>query len=55
MSEDESAKEVDFYAHCPTCFYESSLETQRPCNYCLSIPMNDGTDKPIKWKKKDTQ
>ena len=44
---------VDFYTHCKTCKYETTIETDDPCNECLEQPTNEYTTKPVMWKEKE--
>lgn len=56
-----SQKFVSFYVYCKDCKNNNTLETDEPCNDCLSSPVNEDSHKPIhftetlesKRKKKD--
>ena len=53
--DEESIREVDFFTHCQTCKSETVAENMSPCDECLEEGINEGTDKPVKWKPKDAQ
>lgn len=52
MSEDNLVM-VNFEKYCRTCKYEKLDEFVNPCNECLEIPVNEATDKPYMWEKKE--
>ena len=52
MSEEANLKEVDFFKYGPRCVHRRLEETEDPCNDCLSIPMNEDSDKPVMFREK---
>lgn len=48
-----STKEVLFYEWCKKCKNENTVETDDPCNECLTQGWNIDTHKPINFKEKD--
>ncbi len=46
-------KEVNFEKYCPRCIYKDLEETLDPCNDCLDYPMNENTEKPVRFKEKE--
>ena len=44
---------VDFYNYCPKCEYEDRYACDEPCNTCLESPVNEGSEKPVKFEGKD--
>ena len=44
-------KLVMFDCWCPTCKFKNTLETEEPCNECLTYPANEDSTKPIKWEE----
>ena len=47
----DGMKFVDF-SYCKTCIHESKLESEEPCNLCLTNPINYESHKPVKWEEK---
>lgn len=45
-------KIVNLYKHCPSCRYEEVEEENVPCSECLCYPVNEHTDRPVKWEEK---
>ncbi|WP_173697869.1 hypothetical protein [Blautia wexlerae] len=45
-------KEVNFTKYCPLCEDADTYEEKDPCNECLSVPMNEHSEKPIYFKPK---
>lgn len=43
---DNNQKIVDF-TYCRKCKYWSRQESGNPCYYCLSIPVNSNSHKPV--------
>lgn len=43
-------KFVDF-TYCKTCEFYKKDERDEPCNECLSIAVNEGSNIPTKYKK----
>lgn len=43
-------KEVYFYTYCNTCKYLLTLDSEDPCNECLTCPVNTDSHKPVNWK-----
>lgn len=43
-------KFVRFDKYCETCKHKKVDEYEDPCNECLDNPVNDHTDKPIKYE-----
>ena len=46
-------KFVKFEKYCETCKHKNVVEYEDPCNECLDNPVNDYTDKPIKYEKEE--
>lgn len=44
-------KIVDFYKYCKTCAFREVVESEEPCNECLTQPVNLYSHKPVKWKE----
>ena len=42
-------KEVNFHEYCPKCKYTKVDDIKDPCNMCLSIPMNEHSEKPVNY------
>ena len=45
-------REVDYATYCPKCENFKVLETDEPCNECLTECAREGTVKPLKFKDK---
>ena len=45
-------KEVNFTKYCPLCEEADTHEEKDPCNECLSVPMNEHSEKPVYFKPK---
>lgn len=46
-------KFVAFDVWCSLCKDKDTLETDDPCNECLTSPVNEDSTKPICFKEKD--
>lgn len=46
-------REVRFDIWCSTCKNEKAPEDEDPCYECLNYPVNQYSEKPIKWEEKD--
>lgn len=44
-------KIVDFKKYCETCKYKEMKEVKDPCNECLDNPVNENSEKPVKYKE----
>ena len=44
--------EVGFDKYCPLCKYEKLIETNEPCNECLSYSHNENSEKPVLFAEK---
>ena len=49
----QAYKEVYFDEYCKKCKHEKVKEHDRPCDECLSEPLNLNTHRPVKYEKKD--
>ena len=47
----DNVRFVDFAHYCETCVYREVREIDEPCSECLSVPAQEGTDKPVNWAK----
>ena len=45
-------REVDYATYCPKCKSFKVLETDEPCNECLTEGAREGTVKPLKFEEK---
>ena len=45
-------REVDYATYCPKCVNFKVLETDEPCNECLTECARGGTVKPVNLKEK---
>ena len=45
-------KIVEFETYCPICKYFQKKEAVDTCHYCLQIPLNMCSNKPINFKEK---
>lgn len=45
-------REVDYATYCPKCVNFKVLETDKPCNECLTECAREGTVKPVNFKDK---
>lgn len=45
-------REVDYATYCPKCKNFKVLETDEPCNKCLTECAREGTVKPVNFKEK---
>ena len=50
---DHNHRIVDFNDYCPKCKHSNVNENEYPCDECLDNPVNEGTDKPVKFEKKE--
>lgn len=46
-------KEVFFKEYCPKCKNEEVDENMKPCEECLSNPVNEHSHKPVKFEEKE--
>lgn len=44
--------EVDYVTYCPKCKNFKVLETDEPCNQCLTECAREGSKKPVKFEEK---
>lgn len=44
-------REVDYATYCPKCKNFKVLETDEPCNECLTECVREGTVKPLKFEE----
>mgnify|MGYP001156318936 CR=1 FL=1 len=44
-------REVDYATYCPKCKNFKVLETDEPCNECLTECAREGTAKPLKFEE----
>ena len=44
-------REVDYATYCPKCKSFKVLETDEPCNECLTECAREGTVKPLNFKE----
>ena len=45
-------REVDYATYCPKCKNFKVLETDEPCNECLTECAREGSKKPVKFEEK---
>lgn len=45
-------REVDYATYCPKCKNFNVLETDEPCNECLTECAREGSKKPVKFEEK---
>ena len=45
-------REVDYATYCPKCKNFKVLETDEPCNGCLTEYVREGSKKPVKFEEK---
>lgn len=45
-------REVNYASYCPKCKNFKVLETDEPCNECLTEYVREGTVKPVKFEEK---
>ena len=45
-------KEVYFSVYCQICKNQATLETEDPCNECLTEPVNIESHKPVNFEEK---
>ena len=45
-------REVRFDIWCPKCKNKDTKEEDDPCRECLTYPMNQQSEKPVKWEEK---
>lgn len=48
---EEDYREVRFDLYCEACKYKDKAEEEDPCVECLEEPLNQYTDKPVKWEE----
>lgn len=46
-------KLVQFENYCKTCAHKKVVETDEPCNTCLTNPANENSHKPVNYIKGD--
>lgn len=44
-------REVDYATYCPKCKNFKVLETDEPCNECLTECAREGSKKPVKFEE----
>lgn len=44
-------REVDYATYCPKCKSFKVLETDEPCNECMTECSREGTAKPVKFEE----
>ena len=44
---------VEFDKFCSQCIYEKVNQAADPCHECLNNPVNEYTNKPVNFKKKE--
>lgn len=44
-------REVDYATYCPKCKSFKVLETDEPCNECMTECVREGTAKPVKFEE----
>lgn len=47
-------KEVRFDKFCMQCEYYGTPETKDPCYHCLAYPMNTYSEKPLRFKERNS-
>lgn len=52
METNNGMKEVYFDKYCKTCQHSKLEESEKPCDECLSEPVNLYSHKPVKWEEK---
>lgn len=52
MDQTDGYKEVYFGQYCQTCTYKDTKESEDPCHDCLNEPVNQYSNKPVKWVEK---
>ena len=53
--DEQAYKEVYFHEYCKTCKHKALKDTEKPCDECLSEPLNWNTHRPVKYEKKETK
>lgn len=48
-------KEVDYFKYCKHCVNKECLQTEDPCNECLTTPARQNTKKPINYVNDGTK
>ena len=48
----DNEKIVEFIIYCPKCEFKDTVETEEPCNECLTSPVNIDSQKPVNFKEK---
>jgi len=46
--------EVRFDKYCSLCKNEKTPEEEDPCRECLNYPVNQQSEKPVKWEDKNS-
>lgn len=46
-------KEVYFNEYCKRCEFRDTSESEDPCDYCLSMPSNLLSHRPVRFKEKE--
>lgn len=44
---------ADFFKYCQMCKYVHLDEHEDPCNDCLSVPVNEDSRKPVRFKEEE--
>ena len=47
-----NTKEALYFEYCKKCVHEKVIETEDPCNECLTQGWNVNSHKPIKYEEK---
>lgn len=50
--DEKITKEVLYSEYCVKCKHENLVETEDPCNECLTHGWNENSHKPIKFEEK---
>lgn len=46
-------KEVRYDEYCKICKHEEVDEKDKPCFDCLLEPAREGSERPVRWEKKE--
>ncbi len=47
-------REVRFDIWCSSCKHEKAPECEDPCYECLNYPVNQESEKPVRWEDKNS-
>lgn len=50
-----NTKEAMYVIYCKKCIHEKVIETEDPCNECLTRGWNENSHKPIKFEGKTNE